>query len=229
MLMDISDLACDHYKKLVYDTPNFVEYFRSTTPESELGNLNIGSRPSRRNNKGGVETLRAIPWVFAWTQNRCHLPVWLGVGFALNKEIENGKIEVLKDMFHHWPFFNSMIDLISMVITKADPRIFKHYDDVLVEEKLKEIGDSLRSELVSTESAILSLTNEKFLLAANPVVLRAVKTRIPFLYPLHLLQVDFLNQLRTNLANDEQFVDPVLTEILMITIQGIAAGMQNTG
>jgi phosphoenolpyruvate carboxylase len=110
-----SDLACDHYKKLVYDTPNFVEYFRSTTPESELGNLNIGSRPSRRNNKGGVETLRAIPWVFAWTQNRCHLPVWLGVGFALQKEIENGKIEILKDMFHHWPFFNSMIDLISMV------------------------------------------------------------------------------------------------------------------
>jgi phosphoenolpyruvate carboxylase len=99
----------------------------------------------------------------------------------------------------------------------------------LVDANLKEIGDSLRSELITTETTILSLTNEKFLLAANPVVLRAVKTRIPFLYPLHLLQVDFLNQLRTNLANDEQFINPVLSEILMITIQGIAAGMQNTG
>ena len=111
----LSDLACNHYKKLVYETPNFVEYFRSSTPEGELGNLNIGSRPSRRNNKGGVETLRAIPWVFAWTQNRCHLPVWLGVGFAIRHEISNGKIDLLREMFSLWPFFNSMIDLISMV------------------------------------------------------------------------------------------------------------------
>jgi phosphoenolpyruvate carboxylase len=115
LMTQLSEDSCTKYRQVVYQDPKFVDYFRAATPIHELGILNIGSRPAKRKNTGGVETLRAIPWIFSWTQTRCHLPVWLGVGAAIKKAIDAGKLELLKEMYSTWPFFRSTVDLIQMV------------------------------------------------------------------------------------------------------------------
>eukprot|EP00798_Chlamydomonas_sp_ICE-L_P009929 gene9929-7799_t len=132
MMAELSAKSCEEYREVVFKTPDFIPYFHSATPVSELGRLNIGSRPAKRPNQGGgVETLRAIPWIFAWTQTRMHLPVWLGIGKSLENAIANGKIDVLKDMYKNWPFFQGTLDLVEMVLAKADPKISMLYDKIL--------------------------------------------------------------------------------------------------
>ena len=150
MMQRMSEASCAAYKKIVYETPNFVEYLRSITPEQELKGLNIGSRPAKRGAKGGIDTLRAIPWMFAWTQTRLHLPVWFGVGSALQAEVEAGNLEMLRTMYSKWPFFQSTLELIEAVMAKVDVDIVKLYQKELVTPDLMPIGDLVFAELEST-------------------------------------------------------------------------------
>lgn len=219
----IADESAAAYRAVVRDDPRFVAYFRAATPEPELGHLNVGSRPARRRPGGGVESLRAIPWVFAWTQTRLMLPSWLGVGRSLEAAIERGELEMLRDMYRRWRFFRSTIDLVQMVLAKTEPAIAGFYDSELVPEELHELGGKLRFDLERTRRVVLEVTGEAELLADNAVLRRSIGVRNPYVDPINLVQVDLLRRLRA--APD----DRRLLDALLITVNGIAAGMRNTG
>jgi len=223
LMEEISKLSCQCYRSVVYENPEFLSYFHEATPQSELGFLNIGSRPARRKSTIGIGHLRAIPWVFAWTQTRFVLPAWLGVGAGLKGPCDKGQTEELKAMYKEWPFFQSTIDLIEMVLGKADIPIAKHYDEVLVSEKRQEIGGQLRDELVQTRKFVLAVSGHDKPQQNNRSLRKLIESRLPFLNPLNMLQVEILKRLRSDDDNLKA------RDALLITINGIAAGMRNTG
>lgn len=236
-IMDkMSEISCSKYRSIVHGDHRFVQYFRRATPEQELGLLNIGSRPQKRK-EGGVETLRAIPWVFAWTQTRLHLPVWLGLGTALRAGMESEKeLGLLREMYADWPFFRSFFDLIEMVLAKADPHISSRYDEALVEDvEHRKFGEMLRQLLVDTIDAVLEVTGELRLLDKDPVQQRAIDTRTEWLTPMNLVQVELLKRWR---AITEKGVpkDGVsekdatrISTALIISMKGLSSALQNTG
>ncbi|MHB1327564.1 MAG: phosphoenolpyruvate carboxylase [Gemmatimonadales bacterium] len=219
----LADASRAHFRSIVYDTPEFIEYFRTATPEPELGRLRTGSRPARRRSGGGVESLRAIPWVFAWTQTRLLLASWLGVGAALDQALEAGHAEELRAMYQGWPFFRSTLDLIEMVVAKASPDIAAVYDAELVPSHLRPIGVALREDLARTERVVLQVTGHEHLLEENPVLRRSIDVRNPYVDPINLVQAEVLSRLR------EPGADPGLFEAFLSTVNGVAAGMRNTG
>lgn len=223
LMEEISKISCQNYRSIVYENPEFLAYFHEATPQAELGFLNIGSRPTRRKSSTGIGHLRAIPWVFAWTQTRFVLPAWLGVGAGLRGVCEKGNTEDLKAMYKEWPFFQSTIDLIEMVLGKADTPIAKHYDEVLVSESRRHLGDELRKELLTTEKFVLVVSGHEKLSANNRILRRLIESRLPYLNPINMLQVEVLKRLRSDDDNKQ------LRDALLITINGIAAGMRNTG
>ena len=212
------------YRDVVYDDPKFIEYFRSATPEVELGSVPIGSRPTRRAPDGGVDSLRAIPWVFAWTQTRLLLPSWLGTGEALTSALERGELPLLREMYAGWPFFRSTVDLIAMVLAESDARIAAEYDRRLVPERLQEVGADLRRRLDETIRAVLGATGKERLLTENVVLRRSIEVRNPYVYPINLVQIELLRRLR-----EDGEADPQISKAFMVTVNGIAAGMRNTG
>ncbi len=218
-----ADVSREAYRKVVYDTPEFVDYFRAATPEVELGALKIGSRPARRRPGSGVESLRAIPWVFAWMQTRLLLPAWLGFSEAFEHPIESGQLETLQEMCERWPFFRSTVDLVDMVLAKASPAIAAEYDERLVPESLRSIGDELRERLERATQVVLQITGQTRLLDGNPVLQRSIDVRNPYIDPINLVQTEVLCRLRKN-ADDARLLDAML-----VTVNGIAAGMRNTG
>lgn len=145
LMETLSTVSCDAYRSVVRGEKRFVPYFRAATPELELAGLNVGSRPSKRNPKGGVESLRAIPWVFAWTQTRLNLPTWLGVGEALSKELASPNTATqLKGMYKEWPWFRTLIDLLEMILVKSELKIAENYDTQLVTDaESKTLGMSI--------------------------------------------------------------------------------------
>lgn len=223
LMEDISNLSRENYRSTVYDNPEFITYFQEATPQAELGHLNIGSRPTRRKTSVGIGDLRAIPWIFAWTQTRFVLPAWLGVGAGLKGVCEKGHVDELQAAYKEWPFFQSTIDLIEMVLGKADIPIVKHYDEVLVAESRRGLGDELRKELLSTEKYVLVVTGHEKLSENNKSLRKLIESRLPYLNPLNMLQVEILKRLRSDTENHK------LRDALLITINGIAAGMRNTG
>ncbi|XP_057424191.1 phosphoenolpyruvate carboxylase 4-like [Lotus japonicus] len=223
LMEEISKISCECYRNVVYENPEFLSYFHEATPEAELGFLNIGSRPARRKSSTGIGNLRAIPWLFAWTQTRFVLPAWLGVGAGLKGACEKGHTEELKAMYKEWPFFQSTMDLIEMVLGKADIPIAKHYDEVLVSEKRQELGHELRSELMTAEKFVLVISGHEKLQQNNRSLRRLIENRLPFLNPMNMLQVEILKRLRRDDDNLK------IRDALLITINGIAAGMKNTG
>ncbi|KAK2457602.1 phosphoenolpyruvate carboxylase [Trifolium repens] len=223
LMEEISEISCQCYRNVVYENPEFLSYFHEATPEAELGFLNIGSRPARRKNTRGIGHLRAIPWVFAWTQTRFVLPAWLGVGAGLKGACEKGHSEELKAMYKEWPFFQSTIDLIEMVLGKADTTIAKYYDEALVSEERQELGRELRNELLTAEKFVLVISGHEKLQQNNRSLRRLVENRLPFLNPMNLLQVEILKRLRHDDDNLK------LRDAFLITVNGIAAGMRNTG
>ena len=225
-ITQLADDACNHYRSVVRDDPRFVEYFRFATPEIELGALNIGSRPARRKKGGGISTLRAIPWIFAWTQNRLCLPSWLGVGTALDNAISAGLESDLKEMYEHWPFFRSTIELIEMVVAKADPDSSLFYDIGLVPEELKTTGARLRGQLGTTRDRILQISGHNALMENYAEAHDSLAARDPYMDPINLLQVELLRRLR---RLDEGEEDMSTWEAFVVTVNGIAAGMRNTG
>ncbi|KAJ8564717.1 hypothetical protein K7X08_001177 [Anisodus acutangulus] len=223
LMEDVSNLSCKSYRSTVYENPEFLTYFHEATPQAELGFLNIGSRPTRRKSSGGIGQLRAIPWIFAWTQTRFVLPAWLGVGAGLKGVCDKGHTEDLRAMYREWPFFQSTVDLIEMVLGKADSPIAKHYDDVLVSETRRELGAEMRRELLTTGNYVLLVTGHEKLSANNRSLRRLIESRLPYLNPMNILQVEILKRLRRDQDNNK------LRDALLITINGIAAGMRNTG
>ncbi|WP_066960238.1 phosphoenolpyruvate carboxylase [Microbulbifer sp. Q7] len=211
------------YREVVQDDPALVSYLRTVTPETELSRLALGSRPARRKPGGGVETLRAIPWVFAWTQMRLMLPAWLGTGAALETGLEKAP-QTLRAMSDQWPFFQTVVDMLEMVLAKSDTRVALWYEERLTDDaELQRLGVELRSRLARTVAALSELTGRDSLLDNNPVMRWSIRVRDPYTDPLHLLQAELMARLRTR--ED----DPVLESALMVTIAGIAAGMRNTG
>lgn len=220
-----SAISCGIYRGIVRGEPDFVPYFRAATPEQELSKLPLGSRPAKRNPNGGVESLRAIPWIFAWMQNRLMLPAWLGAGKALQQLIEQGHVALLKEMCREWPFFSTRVGMLEMVFSKVDLWLAEHYDQRLVPTHLHRLGEALRQQLRDDIKTVMSLSHDGQLMADLPWIADSIAIRNVYTDPLNLLQVELLHRLR---SQGEQ-ADPALEQALMITITGIAAGMRNTG
>ena len=221
----ISEESCEHYRNVVRHDENFVPYFRMATPELELSKLPLGSRPAKRNPTGGVESLRAIPWIFAWSQNRLMLPAWLGALTGLQAALEKYGVETLQEMSLQWPFFRSRLEMLEMVFSKADSWLSEHYDNALVEDMYKPLGVTLRKELAEAISLVQSLSPQKSLLADQPWIKESIALRNPYTDPLNVLQVELLRRARSSDNGSEGDID----NALMITMTGIAAGMRNTG
>jgi phosphoenolpyruvate carboxylase len=226
MMNTLSEVSCAAYRRVIRGDERFVPYFRSATPELEFANLNIGSRPSKRNPKGGVESLRAIPWNFSWTQTRLNMPTWLGVGEAFEKVLTSKDGDILREMYKQWPSFRTTVDMVEMVLAKSEPKIAAHYDHMLVADPLaKELGAEIRSLHLKTEDAILDLSGHEVLAENNKILLRLLQVRNPYVDVLNCLQVEALKRHRA--AGDKE--DKVLQDLLLTTITGVANGMGNTG
>jgi phosphoenolpyruvate carboxylase len=221
----ISEQSCEHYRNVVRHDENFVPYFRMATPELELSKLPLGSRPAKRNPNGGVESLRAIPWIFAWSQNRLMLPAWLGALTGLKAALDKYGLETLHEMSLQWPFFRARLEMLEMVFSKADSWLSEHYDNALVEDMYKPLGVSLRKELEEAISLVQSLSPQNSLLADQPWIKESIALRNPYTDPLNVLQVELLRRARSSEKGSEGDID----NALMITMTGIAAGMRNTG
>jgi len=218
----LSEDAREDYRRIVYDDPRFIDYFHDSTPAAEIGEMNIGSRPARRGGGSSVAGLRAIPWQFAWTQTRLMLGAWLGVEEALDRAVGRGEAPQLAAMYREWPAFQSAIDLIEMVLAKADGRIAAEYDRRLVPPGLQPLGDDLRARLARAIAAVRAVSGHSDLLEATPVIRRSIDVRNPYVDPLNLVQVELLRRMRER-------PDPRVHTALMVTVNGIAAGMRNTG
>lgn len=224
----LSAISCDAYRRIVRGDERFVPYFRAATPELELSNLNIGSRPAKRKASGGVESLRAIPWIFAWTQTRLNLPTWLGVGEAINEVLASEDQETLRTMYKEWGSFRTTIDLVEMILSKSDSGIARHYEDVLVTDPdALALGSEIRKIHDATENAILDLTGHEILAQDDHLLQRLMAVRNPYVDCLNVLQADTLKRLRESGEGGEE--EEVLKDALLTTITGVANGMGNTG
>ncbi|QIK60086.1 phosphoenolpyruvate carboxylase [Dysgonomonas sp. HDW5A] len=221
---ELSDISCKIYQDLVRKNDDFIPYFYQATPEAELAKLPLGSRPAKRKSTGGVESLRAIPWIFGWSQNRLMLPAWLGAGQALQQVIDNGKMNILETMYQDWPFFNTRISMLEMVYAKADSRIAAYYDQRLVDKNIQYLGAELRDQLAKDTATILNIAHDNSLMENLPLIASNIAMRNIYTVPLNLLQVELLQRVRSNEVHPQE-----LEQALMVTISGIAAGMRNTG
>ncbi|WP_417537391.1 phosphoenolpyruvate carboxylase [Marinomonas sp.] len=220
---EMAEVGMNQYRSIVRGHDDFVPYFRATTPEQELAKLPLGSRPARRRSDGGVESLRAIPWIFAWMQIRLMLPAWLGAESALQQGVESGNLEKLREMHKKWPFFGAYLDMLDMVLAKAEPEIAEYYEKRLVGEELQGLGRLLRAKLKQVSDLVKMLKKQERLIEDNKTIRQSIDVRNPYIDPLHYLQAELLYRSRKDEENAE------VNKALMITMAGIASGMQNTG
>jgi phosphoenolpyruvate carboxylase len=218
----LADESCEAYRAVIREDQDFVAYFRHTTPEQELAKLPLGSRPARRKSGAGIESLRAIPWIFAWSQNRLMLPAWLGAGAALRRAVEREETPSLREMAAVWPFFATRLSMLEMVFAKADAGLSAFYDQRLVPESLQRIGTELRDQLDRDRGTVLAIREEGELLEREPWIRESIRLRNIYTDPLNFLQAELLQRNR-------QRADPLLERAIMVTIAGVAAGMRNTG
>jgi phosphoenolpyruvate carboxylase len=217
---ELAELGRRAWRSLVWEDPRFVEFFHAATPIEEIAALPIGSRPSKRT-AGGLEALRAIPWVFAWTQNRAILPGWYGVGTALEAYGSRPQgLARLTRMYRAWPFFRAVIDNVAMVLAKSDMAIAERYAS-LAPPASRPVWRRIRSEYHRTRSWVKRLTGEERLLERNPQLRRSIALRNPYVDPMSFLQVELLRRKRAG--------EPQCDRPLLLSLSGIAAGMRNTG
>jgi phosphoenolpyruvate carboxylase len=229
-MAELSDHAYRAYRSLVYETPGFEQYFWESTVISEIAELNIGSRPASRKQTRAIEDLRAIPWVFSWSQCRLMLPGWYGFGSAVaafrDKHGDAG-LELLRRMVREWSFFATLLSNMDMVLGKSDLTIAERYAELVKDEALREsILARLKAEWLASVAALLDITEQNELLDGNPLLKRSIRNRFPYLDPLNHLQVELLKRHR---ANPEGEVGERVVRGLHLTINGIAAGLRNSG
>jgi phosphoenolpyruvate carboxylase len=224
---EISSISLKKYQSLVFGDSDFLTYFNEATPLRELGDLNIGSRPMSRKNRGRFEDLRAIPWVFAWTQSRQLLPAWYAAGTGLESFASQSEqnLQQLQHMYEKWPFFRSTIDNLQMALMKADITTAKEYLSLVEDQKIAErIFSNILEEYERTKAILLKITGDKELLDHTPNIKDSVYRRNPYVDPLNFLQVELIKQLRKQDEPSEELIIDVL-----LTISGISAGLRNTG
>jgi phosphoenolpyruvate carboxylase len=219
--------ARDHYRALVHEDPRFPEYFRAATPIDVIERLWLGSRPSRRaagdGKAPGIDQLRAIPWVFAWSQNRAGLTAWYGVGTALARSLDLHGVQAMAEMARDWPFFGTLVDDVEMVLAKSDPDIFSRYSR-LAGPLHEQLHPGIHDEFERCRRAVLAIKGSSELLAGDRRLRLSIRLRNPYVDPISLLQVDLLERWRAGGREDE-----ALFQALVATVNGIAAGVQNTG
>jgi phosphoenolpyruvate carboxylase len=221
---EVSDSAFSAYRSLV-ESDGFLSYFLNATPVEELGSLHLGSRPSRRpDGEGSLDDFRAIPWVFGWTQSRQIIPGWFGVGSGLAAARANGHGAIIDDMYRRLAFFSTFISNVEMTLSKTDLTIAERYVETLAGDGHGEIFSVIREEYDRTVGEVLAITGETTLLDSNPVLQRTLRVRDAYLQPLHRLQVNLLERHRRDQSDDED-----LRRALLLTVNGIAAGLRNTG
>jgi phosphoenolpyruvate carboxylase len=226
-LDELSEGAFRAYRGLVYELDGFERYFWESTVIGEIANLNIGSRPASRTKSTRIEDLRAIPWVFSWAQCRLLLPGWYGFGSAVRAFTAahpKRALGTLQTMHRDWPFFTTMLSNMDMVLAKSDIRIAQRYSELVSDKTLREtVFTRLRAEWLSTVDAVLQITGQGELLERNTLLARSIRNRFPYVDPLHHIQIDLLSRLR---AGDK---DPSVLEGVHLTMNGIAAGLRNSG
>src|SRR5947199_6679389 len=238
----LSTSAYARYRSLIYGNPDFLRFFEQATPILELGWLNIGSRPARRSKGHSIEELRAIPWVFSWMQSRYVLPSWYGVGAALEEYVAGDaqRLAQLREMYCSWPFWRAFLDNLQMTLSKDDMHIARHYSLLVDDEELrKRLSIEIEQEYERTERMVLQIIGERELLDTAPVLQRSIRLRNPYIDPLSYFQVMLLRSLRalggpllldeTAQASEQDRERSQLTYAVLLTINGIAAGLRNTG
>lgn len=227
MMDKLRDSSCQIYQSVVRGNPDFIAYFDQATPISELSKLPIGSRPAKRRSAPTVDSLRAIPWIFSWSQNRLMLPSWLGAGEALQQAIDEGELPLLEQMYEEWPFFRTRISMLEMVYAKSEADIAEAYDRRLVAEPLRYLGEDMRRRLERDTQTILSISHDQTLMddiQGSSLAQDGIALRNSFILPLNFLQIELLHRAR---QAETPSLDVELA--LMVTISGIAAGVRNSG
>ena len=226
VLDDLADRAQRAYAELVHETPGFVDYFEASTPVSEIGALNIGSRPTSRKPTASIADLRAIPWVLAWSQSRVMLPGWFGTGAAFEEWINgaDGRLEVLQELYRRWPFFRTVLSNMAQVLAKSDMGLAARYAELVEDEALRRrVFDKIVAEHDRTIRMYKLITRQDDLLADNPALARSVFNRFPYLEPLNHLQVELLRRYRS--GDDDELVQ----RGILLTMSGLATALRNSG
>ncbi len=224
VIMDtIAEASRTEFRALVYESPGFLEYFRQVTPIDVIERMQIGSRPASRRSGKGFENLRAIPWVFSWTQNRQMIPGWYGFGKGLRAAIDEHGIDAVKEMASNWLYVASLFDDIEMVLAKTDLATSRHYLE-LVDDEYRHFFKTIGDEYRRTVEVIQEIRGTERLLEHDKVLRRAIRLRNPYVDPMSILQVDMLRRWRDSDREDDD-----LLRALFASVNGISQGLQNTG